>query len=284
MLRDEYPPFSWEPGDYPLDLIIERAERQSRLRLFWRWFAYIPNYIVFWFVSVAGAFVTFMAWWAILFTGRYPRGLFRFNVGVSRWWFRQTAYIYLLRDEFPPYSISADARPGNEVVSAIIGVPLGTAYLAFSIAPLFDRGDEVIVSANVLNSPAALAAAAPAGEANQLRITLLGYEDDAVPPPDADISPPLYPARLVSFNVRAEQGSFLPVFYTPVLFSLDACGESRFPAEIDIDATFEESGFFNVFAFGGDEESTIYFWIGENDRPCDLSYFTGQSEVSFRFE
>ncbi len=124
LLRDEYPPFSWEPGDYPLTLDIPYAERQSRFRLFIRVFAIIPNQIVFGFVQFAWYITTFIAWWAILFTGRYPRGLFRFNVGVMRWYNRSAAYTYLLRDEYPPYSISDDARPGNEVVSAVIGLPI----------------------------------------------------------------------------------------------------------------------------------------------------------------
>ena len=45
----------------------------------------LPNLIVFVFVQIAGAVATFIAWWAILFTGRYPHGLFRFNTGVLRW-------------------------------------------------------------------------------------------------------------------------------------------------------------------------------------------------------
>ena len=52
LLRDEYPPFSWEPGEYPLLLDIPRAERQSRFRLFIRAFAIVPNYLVFSFVQI----------------------------------------------------------------------------------------------------------------------------------------------------------------------------------------------------------------------------------------
>lgn len=99
LLRDEYPPFSWEPGEYPLSLVIDRAQRQSRFRLFVRAFTIIPNQIVLQFVAVAWLFTTSIAWFAILFTGKYPRGLFKFAVGVMRWWARLTAYTYLLRDD-----------------------------------------------------------------------------------------------------------------------------------------------------------------------------------------
>ena len=124
LLRDEYPPFSWEPGDYPLTLDIPIADRQSRFRLFIRAIAIFPNWLVFYFVQIGWFFTTFVAWWAILITGRYPRGLFKFSVGVMRWWNRQYAYLLLLRDEYPPYSVNANARPGNEAASFILGIPL----------------------------------------------------------------------------------------------------------------------------------------------------------------
>ncbi len=48
--------------------------------------------------------MTFIAFWVILFTGQYPRGLFDFAVGFYRWQLRVTAYLGLLRDEYPPFS------------------------------------------------------------------------------------------------------------------------------------------------------------------------------------
>ena len=134
LLRDEYPPFSWEPGEYPLALEIPLAERQSRFRLFIRVFAIIPNYIAFYFVQIAWFFTTFISWFAILITGRYPRGLFKFSAGVIRWYERMAAYLYLLRDEYPPYNVTSGARPGNEVLSAIIGLPLFAGYVALQPA------------------------------------------------------------------------------------------------------------------------------------------------------
>ena len=84
LLRDEYPPFSMDAGAYPLTLDLPYSERQSRFRLFVRAITIIPNYIVFYFVQIAFFFTSFIAWWAILFTGQYPRGLHKFAVGVMR--------------------------------------------------------------------------------------------------------------------------------------------------------------------------------------------------------
>jgi len=73
-----------------------------------KWLLAIPHYFVLFFLSIASFFALIMAWFAILVTGRYPRGLFDFNVGVSRWWLRVQAYAFLLvTDRYPPFSLSS---------------------------------------------------------------------------------------------------------------------------------------------------------------------------------
>jgi hypothetical protein len=67
----------------------------------------------------------FIGWFAILFTGRFPKGMFDFIVGVMRWNYRLTGYTSLLRDEFPPYSMAAEAGPGTRrsvILSAAAGL------------------------------------------------------------------------------------------------------------------------------------------------------------------
>jgi hypothetical protein len=72
-----------------------------------KWLLAIPHFIVLVFLWIAAFFVVIFAWFAILFTGRYPRGLFEFVVGVGRWTNRVTAYaIVLVTDEYPPFSLS----------------------------------------------------------------------------------------------------------------------------------------------------------------------------------
>jgi uncharacterized protein DUF4389 len=72
-----------------------------------KWFLAIPHYIVLFFLSLAAVLAVIFAWFAILFTGRYPRGLFDFVVGVLRWHNRVTAYaLILLTDRYPPFRLA----------------------------------------------------------------------------------------------------------------------------------------------------------------------------------
>jgi hypothetical protein len=57
-------------------------------------------------LGLVGFAVYVIGWFAILFTGRFPRSLFDFLVGVGRWNMRVTAYVWLMRDEYPPFSPS----------------------------------------------------------------------------------------------------------------------------------------------------------------------------------
>jgi len=72
-----------------------------------KWFLAIPHYIVLIFLGLAAIVCVIFAWFAILFTGRYPRGLFDFIVGVMRWANRVTAYAFVLvTDQYPPFRLS----------------------------------------------------------------------------------------------------------------------------------------------------------------------------------
>lgn len=71
-----------------------------------KWLLAIPHYVVLAVLSVAALVVTVVAWFAILFTGKYPKSLFEFVVGVGRWGVRVTAYAFLLTtDKYPPFSL-----------------------------------------------------------------------------------------------------------------------------------------------------------------------------------
>ena len=73
-----------------------------------KWLLVIPHYFVLFFLSIASFFALIIAWFAILMTGRYPRGLFNFNGGVSRWWLRVRAYAFLLvTDRYPPFRLAS---------------------------------------------------------------------------------------------------------------------------------------------------------------------------------
>jgi hypothetical protein len=72
-----------------------------------KWLLAIPHYIILAFLAVAALFCVIIAWLAILLTGRYPRPLFEFVVGVFRWWLRVAAYAWLLTtDRYPPFRLA----------------------------------------------------------------------------------------------------------------------------------------------------------------------------------
>jgi hypothetical protein len=73
-----------------------------------KWFLAIPHYVVLFFLDVAAIIVVIIAWFAILFTGRYPRGMFDFVEGVIRWHNRVVGYAFILvTDQYPPFRLTA---------------------------------------------------------------------------------------------------------------------------------------------------------------------------------
>lgn len=88
---------------YPVTLNVEYPEELSKGLVLVKWLLIIPHSIMLSFYALAVACTTFVAWWAILFTGKYPKSLFDFAVGYLRWLTRVNCYIWLLRDEYPPF-------------------------------------------------------------------------------------------------------------------------------------------------------------------------------------
>ena len=73
-----------------------------------KWLLAIPHYVVLFFLSIAAVFAVIVAWFVILFTGRYPRAIFDFVEGVLRWWLRVEAYALLLvTDRYPPFRLAS---------------------------------------------------------------------------------------------------------------------------------------------------------------------------------
>ena len=108
LLTDEYPSTVDQQRihldiDYPDD--VERD--LNRFLPLVKWFLAIPHFIVLFFLAIGAFFAVIAAWFAILFTGRYPKGLFDYVVGVGRWGLRVYAYAFLLvTDRYPPFSLS----------------------------------------------------------------------------------------------------------------------------------------------------------------------------------
>ncbi len=107
LMSDEYPSTD-EDQNVHLDLVYPdvKADLNRWLPLV-KWFLAIPHYIVLAVLGIVAFFAVIGAWFAILFTGRYPRGIFDFVEGVQRWGLRVQAYSVLLTtDEYPPFSLS----------------------------------------------------------------------------------------------------------------------------------------------------------------------------------
>lgn len=130
------PPSAPPPGDnYPVTLNVRYPEpgELNRFLLFVKWLLIIPHTFVLFFLSIGMVFATFCAWWAILFTGRYPRGLFDLVVGIQQWSVRANAYSTLLvTDEYPPFSIGRPLTSGAIAV-LVVGVLLVLAFMALYV-------------------------------------------------------------------------------------------------------------------------------------------------------
>jgi hypothetical protein len=104
LLEDPYPPFGDAPYPASLDVIDPLGPR-DRLSVGLRLIYAIPQLIVLVFVLIGWGFTTVAAWFLILFTGEYPKALYDFGVGALRWRMRVEAYLLLMVDEYPPFSL-----------------------------------------------------------------------------------------------------------------------------------------------------------------------------------
>src|SRR5664280_2514375 len=105
-LLSDRSPSTVEEQSVHLDIDYPDAENDlNRWLPLVKWLLVIPHLIVLFFLFIGALFAVIIAWFAILFTGRYPRGLFNYVVGVGRWSLRVTAYATLLvTDRYPPLS------------------------------------------------------------------------------------------------------------------------------------------------------------------------------------
>ncbi|HEX2359210.1 MAG TPA: DUF4389 domain-containing protein [Solirubrobacterales bacterium] len=105
LMSDKYPSTDEEQWVH-LDFPDPDGEELSRGLPLVKWLLAIPHYIVLFFLFIAAVICVIIAWFAILFTGRYPESLFRFVEGVLRWGLRVAAYAFILvTDEYPPFSL-----------------------------------------------------------------------------------------------------------------------------------------------------------------------------------
>ena len=127
LLTDSYPPFD---GEHPVRFEVEYPDRVSRWKLIiWKCITSIPHFIVLQFLWLAALFCMVVGWFAILFVGRFPKGLHGFVGGVLRWQTRVNAYCcFAATTNSHPFSLSDEAGPAGRdtyIVSSVIGCLLG---------------------------------------------------------------------------------------------------------------------------------------------------------------
>ena len=133
---------------YPVVYQQQPPVERNRLTVFFRLFMLIPHWIVMCFYGIGALLVVFCAWFAILFTGRYPEGMYNFVAGFLRYATRVNAYSYLVVDEYPPfdgaehpeYPVVAHVAPPPEKLSrlttffrGILFIPVYIVLYVFSI-------------------------------------------------------------------------------------------------------------------------------------------------------
>jgi hypothetical protein len=118
-LREEYPPFTLDttitdPGDDPrVRVEVEpQIEDRNRVTTGFRLILALPHLIVLALLAIALAIVAIIGFFAVVFTGQWPEALRTFALGVGRWWVRVQAYLLLLTDDYPPFTLDEVPMPG----------------------------------------------------------------------------------------------------------------------------------------------------------------------------
>jgi hypothetical protein len=109
-MYEPYPPFEFEmtaadPGGSPAQLSLGEQGELNRWLPLVKWLLVIPHLFVLLFLLIGAFFAYVVAFFAVIFTGKWPEGVRKYVVGVSRWAYRVSAYFMLLTDEYPPFSL-----------------------------------------------------------------------------------------------------------------------------------------------------------------------------------
>ena len=105
LLTDDYPSTDEEQGVH-LEIDYPEAPQLNRWLPLIKWLLAIPHYVVLFVLSIVAIILIQIGWFAILFTGSFPKGFHDYVVGVNRWSLRVSAYAFLLTtDKYPPFSL-----------------------------------------------------------------------------------------------------------------------------------------------------------------------------------
>jgi hypothetical protein len=275
LMRDEYPPFSSERGKYPVVYDVDYPERLSRWLIFVKWFLALGHQFVLSLLSILGFFSYVFAWFGILFTGRYPRTFFNFNVGLMRWYLRVGAYTGLMRDEFPPFSKRADARPGTGraiALSIVFALLMMLVYAAAIVAltTIDPQTTTITVAYEQLDSGSAQATARVEGTHVSLTDVEDPYDGPAYLPGTSDPIDPGPGSRFIAFDMTITNVDALFTSVDEDAFSLrDSTG-------VRYDAVGHDSVISGNELSEGDRISLrVIFEIDDGAEPLSLTYAPG---------
>jgi hypothetical protein len=280
LLTDRYPPFE---GDWVIGFDVRYPERLARWKLlFWKVITAIPHFIILVFLGLGAIIVTVIAWFFILFAGRYPRGMYDYVAGVMRWNVRVGAYVLSLTDEYPPFNLSAGAGPAGGdayLISGILGFLLAGGGIAGGVAVALLLGEETEVQVNYENLQAGRAAAVV--EIGDVMVGLTSVSD-----PLSDEETLLEPdpgRRLVMFEFSVANDRSRDMKIEEPDFELkDGEGKQRQPELVTVD------GHAATQEVGEDETATVrvVFELPEGVAPAELKYWPslpGRRSVRYVF-
>jgi hypothetical protein len=112
------------PPNTPVSLDVDAKQKMANWRPLVQWFLAIPHYIINYGLNIASQVVSVISWFAIVFTGTNPDGLFRFQVMVLRYQARMNTYAFFLHDTYPPFEFNNNPQdPGGNPVTLSITPP-----------------------------------------------------------------------------------------------------------------------------------------------------------------
>lgn len=237
LLTDQYPPFE---GEYPVRYEVQYPERLARWKLVvWKLITVVPQLIVLEILTGTLVVVVAIGWFAILITGRFPRGLHWYVAGVLRWWARVQAYAVSLTDEFPPFSLSPDAGPGGKdsyVISSVVGLLATAGVIAlFVVGIIFLEPDKEVVQVSYER----LLAGDVSSVETRVVLESASIELTSATDPADELAPLLVPQpgyRFVTFDLLVQISGHRDVRVQESDYRLeDREGESREPLLVVVD-------------------------------------------------
>jgi hypothetical protein len=282
LLTEVYPTFE---GDYPVNYDVRYPERLIRWKvLIWKVITSIPHLFVLFFLGLGALIVTIIAWFFILVAGRYPQGLFGYVVGVMRWGARVNAYLLSLTDEYPPYSLSADAGPAGGdtyLISSVLGVLMtGGIVTAIVLAGIFGQPEEIEVQADYASLQAGNATAVV--EASDILVTLERVRDPV--PEGVTLLDPEAGSRFITFGFAMWNTRDRDITVKEEHFELkDEEGDKHDPVLVAVD------GHPSPEEVGKDRQATVLvmFEVPEGVDPSELEFSPGLlfgEKVKYIFE